>query len=156
MNDLVNTFVKKLRAVAPWLDVEVREHGTTSVWIDVSSPELETWWEVVVTQDSEHEIYAHYPDDPDDVAFAPPDDWFQSPLAAALFLKSASTTRVRDPHALGPYVVTAQRDGRERIYTFDNEDGASAFVAELAKQGIPVSQMAYYQRKPVPPTALSA
>ncbi|MCA8913112.1 MAG: hypothetical protein KDB82_15535 [Planctomycetes bacterium] len=155
MKEAAADLIKQLKASLPGVETEVRQEGENSVWLDVSLPGAAAWWEVEL-RGPQFLAYSHYPNDPDDVAFAPPDDWFATARALALFLKSALTIRASDSRALGRFVLSAHRDERERTYTFETQDEAIAFAVELIKQGVIPSDMAFYQQSPLPPAALQS
>jgi hypothetical protein len=155
MKEFAQDFCRQMRAALPGVEAEVREVGATTAWLEVSVPGVAAWWEVEI-RGTQFLVHSHYPNDPDDVAFAPPDDWFASPRAAVLFLKSALTIRASDPRALGRYVLSAHKDGRDRTYTFEAESEVIEFTIELIKQGVPPTKLAFYQQAPIPPAALHA
>lgn len=148
MSNAADAFLTHLKAAQPSLNAEVREYSGSNVWIDVSSPDLETWWEVEIRDGQEYLIYCHYPNDPEDAAFGPADDRFASARATALYLKAASTIRARNPQTLGPFMIAARKGERDRFYAFSSRDDAAEFAGHLIREGIAADNVFFFRQEP--------
>lgn len=78
--------VDELMESVPDLRATVESSGK-SIWITMTLPGSETWWELECRELDEIGLHIHAPNDPEDVAFGPPEEGFGSLDAAFARLK---------------------------------------------------------------------
>lgn len=69
--------IDELRRMAPTVELDIQSQRHFA-WIVVELPTSDIWWELECRSPESIGLYIHVPDDPDDVPFARPDEYFTS------------------------------------------------------------------------------
>lgn len=69
--------IDELRRMAPTVELDIQSQRHFA-WIVVELPTSDIWWELECRSPESIGLHIHVPDDPDDVCFGPPEEYFTS------------------------------------------------------------------------------